>query len=235
MPRTASLKDHEGQTHPDLTAPRTIGANRPDAEATMFAIAQLKKKQKEVEEVRLGLKRLRSALKLQGHTLDALDWGLSMEAQEDNTSEDQLRERIRVARFMNLPIGSQVFFFDEEGKPAADAAATDTVMAKAYEDGRRRGLAGDNPDEQAYPPMTAEGQEHMRGWHDGQAILARNLKPLEDAIAGVAKVEADKAAKKAAKAEKAVKAAENGATADAGDSEAEADTAPGAADAAAVH
>lgn len=224
MPVTARIEKPERTVHPDLTKKVFDGTNRPDKAETLFAIGQIEAKMKKVEEAKLELKTLRSGLVLRGHSLDALDHNIKMRDQEDKTTEDQLRERIRVARFMELPYGFQVSFLDEQFEAAP---SKDDLMKRAYDEGYELGIMAKDPDEQKWLPVSAEGQEHQRGWREGQAVNLSKLKDLETGISeadkAAAKEKADKEAAKAAKkAKKEAKGKKKDEPADTADTKADA-------------
>lgn len=87
--------------------------------------------------------------------------------------------------------------------------AKSSVRHLLYGERRERGLMGQNPDDQKWLPMTPEGQEHLRGWNDGQAVLMAKFRDIETGMTEAEKAEKKEAEAKAAKkAAKAAKAAE---------------------------
>ncbi len=111
--------------------------------------------------------------------------------------------------FALVPKGTQVDFFTGGGN-AADA------NDKAFMTGRIRGLMGLSPDDQAYSPESDLGQEHLRGWHEGQRVLAEQFQAHNEAMAAEEKQKAEKAEalakKKAEKAAKSVPKTDTGET-----------------------
>ena len=118
---------------------------------------------------------------------------------EDGTTVDNLRTFKRYCEFLGLPVGSQMQLFDA---PQGNGMSQQSLLKHAAEEGYARGVMGKNPDDQAYPPLSPEGQEHMRGWSDGQGVLKEKFIKLSEAMADAEKEKADKKAKKAKKAEK---------------------------------
>lgn len=205
LPRTARLKEHEGRTLPDLTAPKQEAAsNGPDRDEFLFSIGHQKKLQQAIDDARAVLKKFRSHLKIRGFNLAMMDMAIDEQEREDGTTISNMRDLKRYYEFMGLPIGHQFTLFDA---PQA-ANANGDLMAKAFTEGRERGVKGEFPDEQKWLPVTPEGQEHQRGWAEGQAVHLAKFKSLTDALAEADKAAEAKAAKRAAKKAKAAAEAE---------------------------
>lgn len=214
MTRTARLKEHEGRTLPDLTSPpQESASNGPDRDEFLFSIGHQKKLQQAIDDAKLGMKRFRNSLKLRGFNLKMMDLAIEEADREDGTTISNMRDLKRYYEFMNLPIGHQFALFDTP--QAANANVNDDLMAKAFAEGRERGVKGEFPDEQKWLPVSPEGQEHQRGWAEGQAVHLAKFKSLTEALAESDKIAEAKAAKKAAKA----KAAAEDADEDDGDEE----------------
>lgn len=76
------------------------------------------------------------------------------------------REReMRVARWAGLPVGSQGEF-DLDRRP---------IEEKAFEDGKRAGMKGDDC-KPPHAPGTEAFDAWIKGWHEGQAVLAAGFK-----------------------------------------------------------
>lgn len=196
MPRTARLKEHEGRTLPDLTAPKQEQAsNGPDRDEFLFAIGHQKKLRQAVDEAKAVLKKFRNHLKLRNFNLAMMDAAIDEADREDGTTISNMRDLKRYYEFMGLPIGHQFSLFET---PQA-ANSNGDLLAKAFAEGRERGVKGEFPDEQKWLPVTPEGQEHQRGWQEGQAVHLVKFKALEVSLAEADEAAAKKAVKKAAK------------------------------------
>lgn len=177
---------------PDLTAGK-IESNGPGKEDTLFAVSQLKRMETEKVALTLKHKRIRTGLKLQGHVLKDIEHNIAEEKLQDGTSLATMKNRARIAQFMGLPIGSQVSFVDIlSGK----APTQEEIYQKAYDEGYRRGVGDGFPDEQAYPPMTQEGEHHVRGFNAGKAVNNARFLELNKLVDDA---EAERARKLAAK------------------------------------
>lgn len=206
MPRTARLKEHEGRTLPDLTTPpQPSASNGPDRDEFLFSIGHQRKLQQAIDEAKAVLKKFRNNLKLRGFNLAMMDAAIDEAEREDSTTISNMRELKRYYEFMGLPIGHQFTLFDAP----QEANSNGYLMAKAFAEGRDRGVRGEFPDEQKWLPVTPEGQEHQRGWQEGQQVHLAKFKTLEQSLAEAEKLAQAKAAKKAAKAKAKAEAEED--------------------------
>lgn len=189
MARTAKIQADPRKENPlpDLSAasPKTNEPTRDDALFMMgqFAIAQAK-----LKEAQNSRKRIRQRAKNMGFDLEQFDLAIAERERQDGTTLDNLRTFQRYCQFFDLPIGSQFELFDKPNN--GGGASQQSANEKAYREGYELGVMAKDPDEQAYPPMTPEGQEHMRGWHDGQKVNTDKLAKQSEEFA------AEEAAKK---------------------------------------
>lgn len=215
LPRTATLKEHEGRTLPDLSAKTETKkeSNGPDRDEFLFAIGHQKKLQQAVDDAKAAMKKFRNHLKLRGFNLAMMDVAIDEAGREDGTTITNMRDLKRYYEFMGLPIGHQFSLFDT---PQAANANTD-LFEKAFTEGRERGIRGEFADEQKWPPMTPEGQEHMRGWNEGQETHRAKFTALEESFAEADKAALAKLEKRAKGKSKENPSAEGGAEAPADD------------------
>ena len=195
MPRTAKIEEPAGKSHPlpDLSS-AVAQSNGPDREEFLFMVGQIAKAEEALKAARDAKKKLRSHFKLRGVDLEQMDRAIDELEREDGTTVDNLRTFKRYCEFLGLPIGSQMTLFD---MPQSNGMSQQSLLKHAAEEGYARGVMGKNPDDQAYPPLSPEGQEHMRGWSDGQGVLKEKFIKLSEAMADAEKEKADKKAKKA--------------------------------------
>ena len=174
MAETARLTDplDGARVLPD----KTIG-NGPTRDDLLFFMGQFRSADAKIAEAKAIRKRFRSRAKLLGIDLQQFDLAIHQFDLEDDTTLDQLKTFKRYCEMLELPIGSQMQLFDT---PNSEAPSQEGLLKKAYQSGYDNGLLGKNPDEQAYPPMTPEGQEHLKGWNDAQNVLLSKLKTLDD-------------------------------------------------------
>lgn len=103
---------------------------------------------------------------------DIKDMIASEEDGFDERFQAELERNARLARWLGLDIGAQADLFSDFG------GAKPGVAERAFEDGKRAGLAG----EECKPPFNggSEGhQKYVEGWHKGQADLAGLIKKTE--------------------------------------------------------
>lgn len=180
-----------GRIKPDLSDQKGEGSNGPTREDVLFFAGQLRSADEAIKEARDARKKLRQAAKNRGIELKILDWTIAIEDGEDDTILDDLKTLKTYATYLSLPIGHQLTLFDV---PQPGKAAGNGLAEKARLSGYKRGVMGLSPDEEAYPPMTEEGQEHLAGWHDGQKVNHdKFLKLNEERAAEAAAKEAKKA------------------------------------------
>ena len=103
---------------------------------------------------------------------------IALEQPKGNEALQAAIERsLRLARWVNAPVGSQFSFF-EDRTPAEE---------RAYDIGKTAGLAA-NPCKPPYDPSVPQYQRWLDGWHDGNAINLSNfrdkLKKLEPRVGG---------------------------------------------------
>lgn len=198
MPKTASISSPtEDQIKPDLTAEKH-GDNGPSRDDLLFFAGQFRLGKEKIKLAQTANKKIRQAAKLRGIEVMILDQVIRIADEEDDTEIDRLRTFKQYAQAFDLPIGSQLDLFDI---PAGNGRApAEALMEKAKRDGYERGLLGQNPNEDAFPPMTEEGQAHIARWHDGQKVNHEMFLKLNEEIKAA---DAAKEAKKQAKADDA--------------------------------
>ena len=174
MAETARLTDPLDDAR---VLPDTSTGNGPTRDDLLFFMGQFRSADAKIAEARAVRKRIRSRAKLLGIDLQQFDLAIAQFDLEDDTTLDQLKTFKRYCEMLELPIGSQMQLFDTPDSPAP---SQEGLLKKAYQQGYDDGLLGKNPDEQAYPPMTPEGQEHLKGWNDAQAVLLSKLKVLDE-------------------------------------------------------
>lgn len=94
---------------------------------------------------------------------------IALETEEgEKKLKASVERQLRVAKWMGLPFGAQGGLFESvDRRPATE---------KAYENGKRDGLAG-APQHNPHDPSVPQHGEYLRGWSDGQAVLAKGIRP----------------------------------------------------------
>lgn len=78
----------------------------------------------------------------------------------------EMERQMMVARWSGLPIGTQAALFDEDRRP---------IEERAHDSGKRAGMKGDNC-APPHAPGTPSYEPWIKGWHEGQAVLALGFK-----------------------------------------------------------
>lgn len=185
MPVTAKIPDPtEGAAiHPDLAA-GGVGHNGPPGmtqDMFLFYLGQIAKAAAAKKEAALALKKIRSRAEVDGVRLMVLDRAVKEMDQDPETTRSELETLQQYCGFMGLPITWQVVPVGTQGSLFGDGSQ-EVLLTRAFEEGRGLGLMGKNPDEQKYLPISPEGQEHMRGWNEGQDVLLSKLKTLDEPL-----------------------------------------------------
>ena len=209
MPVTAKIEHlPTGARLPDLT---NAGAdsNGPGLDEFLFMVGQLAKAEADVKTTRNARKKLRQHFINRGVNLAMMQAAIEELDKEEGTTLSNLRDLKRYLEFLGLPIGYQLLLVDQPQAAANGNAGSDE--ARAFAEGRNRGIRGLNPDEDKWLPVTPEGQAHLAGWNEGQAVNLAKFRDLHDGMTMAEKqAAADKAAKDKKKAERAAKAVKKG-------------------------
>lgn len=99
---------------------------------------------------------------------------LELESEEGEAKiKAAIEAQLRVARWMNVPIGAQAEMFGEPDRtPAVD---------RAWAEGKRDGLQGLTL-KPPYDPSTPQYGRYQEGWHAGQAVNGAGIRaPADDA------------------------------------------------------
>lgn len=123
----------------------------------------VEKKDDIVSKIRTSRKRLVS----HGFKPKVIDFALRLRKDDDDAIIEQRRAEQEVARFLNHPIGTQP-------ELPLDAAPS----ADAFEAGESAGASGETC-KSPYAPGTADDQDWVKGWHQGQANITSAFKKLE--------------------------------------------------------
>ena len=159
----------------------------------------------------------RKTFKNTGVSLGIFDTRVRLSQQEDADAVQKFfDEFVYLADVFAQPVGAQLGLFEGAGN-------TQDAMKRAYQTGYDLSLRGKNKDDQAYPENTDLGQEHYRGWQDGQTKRGKEFIAYNEQVRqaeaekkakaeDAAKRKADRAAKAAEKAGRTVPKTEGGET-----------------------
>jgi ribosome modulation factor len=139
------------------------------------SLGKLESAKDKIAKLTADVRNIRKQMKAEGYSKVEVDYALFLNKKKDEPEliEEQRRSRERVAKWMARPEGFQGGLFDGIGDGVDRTPAVD----RAFESGKTAGLEGKS----ASPPhdaSTDQGQAWLRGYGDGQAILASGFKPL---------------------------------------------------------
>ena len=130
-------------------------------------LAEIEKHIEEKDRVVALIRTSRKRLVSHGFKPKVIDFALRLRKDEDDAIIEQRRAEQEVARFLNHPIGTQPEL-PLDAVPSADAFAA----------GESAGASGETC-KSPYGPGTADDQDWIKGWHQGQANIASAFKKLE--------------------------------------------------------
>lgn len=121
-------------------------------------------------EYRAVLKRAKKA----GIDTKALIAVRAIATSDDPAAEEaHLNTLLRYARYLDLPLGTQLGLFDDAAPSAA--ARTEQAEWDAEDYGYRAGRGGQNRDDNPHAAGTAAHVRWDEGWHKGQASIAQDM------------------------------------------------------------
>lgn len=95
-----------------------------------------------------------------------------IELDDEKKLKARVERTFRLARWMGLPVGTQANLFEQR------------AAASYADEGKTAGMSGERCDPPEQLAIDSQ-QEWIRGWHDGQAILARAFGKRRDVPAGL--------------------------------------------------
>ena len=211
----------------DTRAPAAGHNEGPSDDDILFHLGQIKKAEDVIKQASKAMKKIKQRATNIGITLEDLADARVMLEMGPEKATAKWKRRIRYLRVLQVPVGSQLQMFDNPTD--ASAITQETLLKEAFSWGRALGVANEPPDWQKYHQETDLGQEHQKGWYEGQEVYSKltnanaaadineaksmqekadeKLRQMADKKAEKEKAAADKAAAKAAKtAEKPPKA-----------------------------
>lgn len=169
-------------------------ANGPSDDMVLIFAGKIIEQNAILKAGRNKLKSIRQQAKNAGVTLQRLERAQAFA--DGNGIEALIEEYQETMRYtgilMGAPVGEQLEFFATGNK----SGSQEDLVYAAFHKGRTRALLGQEPDSQAYPPSTDLGQEHLKGWNDGDQQRHLQEKLTENSEAEAAKAAAEKKAKK---------------------------------------
>jgi hypothetical protein len=157
------------------TSPTSAPSNTISPNDFVSIFAEMLKAETE-KDSRVGkLRSIRGRLEKAGCDMPAVDLCIKLRKLEPEVAETRLRNALRYARWLNMPIGAQPgLFSDDAGVPSIDAQRGLTE-AQAYQEGHAAGLVGRSRTDTRFDIGTPMHARFVDGWNDGQATLGEML------------------------------------------------------------
>lgn len=204
----ATLRRSAKKVHEDKTKPRTpvtpAHNDGPSDDVILVFAGELISVRADKAALNKVEKKIKQRMTNAGITVAEMDEAIKLTEIGPDAVAERFKKLLRYSRVLGAPIGTQLSFFTD---PDQKAPAYEDELKKAYDWGRTLSLLGKGPDEQMYPPNTPLGQEHLKGWNDGQKVRHEQLmRNSEEEAARVKKLDEEKKAKAAAKDAKKLRA-----------------------------
>lgn len=169
----------------------------PSDDDILFHRGQIIKAQKAKDEAAAGFKLANQRATNIGITLEDLAFAEKMLKMGPERAAAKMRRSLRYLRILQVPVGTQMQLFDTVTE--AKAITEEALMSEAFAWGRAKGVADEEPDWQKYHKGTPLGNEHQRGWYDGQEVFKRLTESNAETQAREAREAEEAAAAKEAK------------------------------------
>jgi hypothetical protein len=181
---------------PDLTQTSSImqGHNGPSTDVVLVFAGRKIELQAEKKALGMKIKKLNQQITNAGITNKLMDRGLLIAETGVDAVVAEYRELIFICKALGAPIGTQLSLISNP--EVSGIVSHEDLLNKAFAAGRILGLLGKNVDDQAYNPNTDLGQEHMKGWNDGQKVLMDQMVRNSEEAAAQAKSDAEAKAEK---------------------------------------
>jgi ribosome modulation factor len=111
------------------------------------------------------VRHVRKAMKADGFSKIEVDYALYLRKKPEADALGKLQAELRVATWLNHPIGHQATLFDEDRRPDID---------RARDAGHFAGIEG----KPMKPPFDSGNERHeawVSGWHEGQITLSKGI------------------------------------------------------------
>lgn len=155
----------------DTRAPAPVGHNGPSPDDVLFHLGLIKKGREVIKQASAAMKKINQRAKNIGITLEDLDdANMMLELGPEKATAKQAR-RIFYMRALQVPVGGQLQLFDNPVD--AKAITQEGLLKEAFSWGRALGVANEPPDWQKYHQETDLGQEHQKGWYEGQEVYSK--------------------------------------------------------------
>lgn len=152
--------------------------NQVSQDVFLHYVGRQERLEEEIKAKRKEKSKLRREMRNNGIRLTDMDLALKMRnIEDDDVILESMRTVQRYAKYLDLPIGTQLSFLDEVPATPTDSDALDKA---AYDRGRRAGALGEWQDDNPYQVNSSQGQQWLKGHGDAQAALVKEMAPEPD-------------------------------------------------------
>jgi uncharacterized protein (UPF0335 family) len=137
-------------------------------------VVKIERMRAEMASINADIRNVRKTLKADGFTKAEVDYAIFLRASKPEDATEQVRMQIRLAQWLAHPMGMQADLF-------GDGVDRTPSVERAYAEGKVAGMAGEAcvlPSKWA--PGSEQAEAWVRGWHEGQAVLASGIKPIAE-------------------------------------------------------
>ena len=186
---------------PDLTKASILtppaGHNGPSHDQILIFAGRLIEQRAKVKAEQKAEKRIRQQATNAGIVIQELNEAMEIADIGIDAVVARFQRLIEYTKALGAPIGEQLTLFVNPADKSN--LSREDLLYAAFHKGRILGLMGQEPDSQSYPLNGDIGQEHLRGWNEGDEQRHLQEKLTENSEAAAAEEAAKKKAKKAKK------------------------------------
>lgn len=182
MVDTLKPPPREDRVLPGATVPPAgkTATNLPDVETVLLYCGVLEKAEEERRMAARKVSGIRKQMKNVGINMEAFDKArVLVEMDSADAGFDYIEQFVMMAQAFGVPVGKAITV---RARQLSLIPTPEERLAQAYQDGKMLGLVGKNPDHQKWPIEAPEGQEHVKGWNMGQAILMERKFQLDGIV-----------------------------------------------------
>jgi ribosome modulation factor len=176
--KPSSVKDPKKPKVP--AADRSVGNNHnalseeQHAALVLQACAKIEKLQTAIATATADIRNIRKIAKADGIVPAEINFALFLRKADPDDVVSTARMQDRVAKYLAHPVGTQFGMFEADRTPIAD---------RAFAEGKVAGLEGKDF-KSPHDESTEAGQQWMKGWHGGQAVLHAGIRTKAEDVPG---------------------------------------------------
>lgn len=178
MARKPGSKNKPKAAKPAPSAAPGVGHNELTDEQKQALLLQgcvkIERLKAQIDDLSGQVKQQRKVMRSDGFSKDEIDGALLMRRLDPDQATARVATLIRVAKWTGQPVGFQAELF-------GDGVDRTPSVERAFAEGKIAGMAGEACVLPAkWAPGSEQAEAWVRGWHDGQAVLASGIKPIAE-------------------------------------------------------